>query len=394
MRNVFYQTTIGSLFALSLGCGVCGDAKVSRSEECDDGNDTLGDGCRQDCVQEKCDDGIIDKNELCGFPENRRLTGVNPVALSAGDFNGDGNPDLIAVDASADSFQFLLNDGFGTFLNNLPVVVGDGPNAIDAGDLDRDGFLDLAISNQASGDVSVLFGLGNGTFEAPITLVAQLDPSGVAIGDADGDADLDIAVSSSSQITASLFLRESGNTFTKLDLTVGSIQSDVAMLDIDGDNEQEPLFAVGASIIITQAALAVAPIPVAATRITAGDLNQDGTDDMIASQNALTVVLGLGDGIFSAAQTLLAGQTPGEVALADIDNDGLLDLASANTNSDDATVFASDIAGSFVSQGQTTTSGCLGVSSIAAADFNSDGVVDVALACSGSAEVRILLTKP
>jgi large repetitive protein len=240
----------------------------------------------------------------------------------------------------------------------------------------------------------VLFGLGNGTFEAPITLVAQLDPSGVAIGDADGDADLDIAVSSSSQVTASLFLRESGNTFTKLDLTVGSTQSDVAMLDIDGDNEQEPLFAVGASIIITQAALAVAPIPVAATRISAGDLNQDGTDDMIASQNALTVVLGLGDGIFSAAQTLLAGQAPGEVALADIDNDGLLDLASANTNSDDATVFASDIAGSFVSQGQTTTSGCLGVSSIAAADFNSDGVVDVALACSGSAEVRILLTKP
>ena len=72
----------------------------------------------------------------------------------------------------------------------------------------------------------------------------------------------------------------------------------------------------------------------------------------------------------------------------------LLDLAAANTNSDDTTVFASDLAGSFVSLGQTTTSGCLGVSSIAAADFNSDGVIDVALACSGSAEVRILLTKP
>jgi cysteine-rich repeat protein len=389
-----FRTKFSALAAtLLIGCGVCGDGKTNRDEECDDGNAEIGDGCRQDCIQEKCDDGIIDPNELCGFPEVKRVSGVQPVSLVSGDFNGDQIDDIVAVDAGLGALQFLLNDGTGTFLNSVPIAVGTNPVAIDVGDIDRDGFLDVAVANAGSGDVSVLFGLGNGSFEPALSLLAQPNVSSIAIGDADGDADLDIAAGSSTELSASLFLREGGNIFTTITLNVGIAQQDVAMVDVDGDGEKEPLFATGSTIIPTQTAFTT-PIPIAASKIAVGDLDGDGVDDFIATQGFVTVALGSGDGTFSAAQSLIAGQNPGEVSLSDIDNDGLLDIATANTVSNDTSVFASDIAGGFVSEGQTTASGCLGVISITSADFNQDGVFDVALACNGSSEVRVLLTKP
>ena len=34
-------------------------------EECDDGNNSIGDGCRPDCTQERCGDTIVDPGEAC-----------------------------------------------------------------------------------------------------------------------------------------------------------------------------------------------------------------------------------------------------------------------------------------------------------------------------------------
>ena len=50
----------------------------------------------------------------------------------------------------------LLNNGDGTFADDVTYVVGDGAQSVAMGDLDGDLDLDLAVANQLSDDVSVL----------------------------------------------------------------------------------------------------------------------------------------------------------------------------------------------------------------------------------------------
>lgn len=51
----------------------CGDGVRETGEQCDDGNNVPGDGCRADCTAERCGDGIVDVGEACDYgadPEN------------------------------------------------------------------------------------------------------------------------------------------------------------------------------------------------------------------------------------------------------------------------------------------------------------------------------------
>src|SRR5262249_21367925 len=80
--------------------------------------------------------------------------GAYPIGTQAGDFNGDGIPDLATVNAGATgvngSVSVLLSNGDGTFqpARNTPTGFpsGSGQNALAVGDFDRDGRLDLATS--------------------------------------------------------------------------------------------------------------------------------------------------------------------------------------------------------------------------------------------------------
>src|SRR5262249_10614718 len=77
-------------------------------------------------------------------------TGVRPIPLANGDFNGDGKLDVAVADNGDVSFglndpggvSILLGNGDGTFQNPINYQVGVAPTAIVAGDLNHDGRLD------------------------------------------------------------------------------------------------------------------------------------------------------------------------------------------------------------------------------------------------------------
>src|SRR5262249_28281294 len=74
--------------------------------------------------------------------------GTNARAVSAGDFNGDGKPDLaVANDVSLGSVFVLPGAGDGTFGAPISYAVGDSPYLLTAGDFNGDSRADLAVGD-------------------------------------------------------------------------------------------------------------------------------------------------------------------------------------------------------------------------------------------------------
>jgi hypothetical protein len=114
------------------------------------------------------------------------------------------------------------------------------------------------------------------------------------------------------------------------------------------------------------------------------DLNGDGhLDFAVANRDSddLTVLLGDGTGGFStgSGSPAAVGDGPAAVATADLNGDDRADLVVANGGSDDATVLLGDGAGGFA-PAPTSPIGVGGnPADVAAADLNGDGHVDLAL---------------
>src|SRR5262249_25656891 len=111
-----------------------------------------------------------------------------------------------------------------------------------------------------------------------------------------------------------------------------------------------------------------------------------------------TALLGNGDGTFSYnyyVNTFYAGTNPRSVAVEDFNADGIPDLAVANYGSNNVSVLSGYGNGAFSPPVNYGGTGLLaGPASIAAGDFNGDGIVDLAVAdftgsVSGNASVLL-----
>ena len=85
-----------------------------------------------------------------------------PSWMSGGDFDGDGDQDLVIVRSEANSTDIWLNDGNGTFSPGASIPVGEDALAVAVGDFDADGNRDIAVSRPGSPPLAVAFGDGAG----------------------------------------------------------------------------------------------------------------------------------------------------------------------------------------------------------------------------------------
>lgn len=120
----------------------------------------------------------------------------HPHGVAAGDFDGDGNQDLVTDSWADDELAVLFGSGQGRFrVPAIRVGVGDHPyQRIRVADVNGDARADIISPNLEGGDVTVLLGDGKGGFRAGATAGAGDSPFNVAIGDVNADRKLDLAI--------------------------------------------------------------------------------------------------------------------------------------------------------------------------------------------------------
>lgn len=128
--------------------------------------------------------------------------------------------------------------------------------------------------------------------------------------------------------------------------------------------------------------------------VVAGDFNGDAKPDLgVANQtdNAISLLIGLGNGAFQAQTTINAGNAPSALAAVDLNKDGKLDLVVANKASNTLSVLLGNGDGTF----GTITDFATGANplAIAAGDFNADGIPDLAVVNQGDNTVSVFLGK-
>lgn len=326
---------------------------------------------------------------------------IDPTVIAEADLNGDGYPDLVVGNFNSGGvlLDVLLGKGDGSFAaaSSLPTA-GHYTTGIAVGDYNEDGIPDLAVANFADYNVTILLGKGDGTFTAGPQVI-PITAQSIVTGDFNGDGIADLATAEGYAV--SVYLGKGDGTFTAagknewpqvnpLYLAAGDFNGD-GLTDIAVSDTAVPgsVFVLLSNGDGSFRKSGLTP-PTGATveAVTAGDFNGDGHLDLALASNGATVLLGKGDGTFQVPQVNPNGGGR-SLAVADFDADGIADLAFGGSGGVSTLLGNGD--GTFREGSQTETNGSYPDGYIAAADFNGDGVADVAI--PANADVDIFLTQ-
>ncbi|MFO0837732.1 MAG: VCBS repeat-containing protein [Phycisphaerae bacterium] len=288
--------------------------------------------------------------------------GQTPSAIAAGDFDGDGDLDLAVTVNGPDRVQILTNVGGAAFapggVTLLPA--GSGAGELVAGRFDAGTTVDLAVCLQNTGSVMILTNSGAATFTQAGNISSGLNPRAIITADVDGDGDLDLAVANRDSNTASV-LRNAGGSFTATSITVGNDPRAVALGDFDADQDLD--LAVSnhgdrnISVFTNTGGGAFAPAGTLAVGanlrpegVVAADLTGDGRADLVAAVNGnglefVQVHVASAAGFNAAVNYPSGGLTTAWVAAGDLDCDGLVDVVSANQDSNNLSILRNTGAG-------------------------------------------------
>ena len=258
------------------------------------------------------------------------------------DVNGDGILDLVSADTAANQVSVALGNGSGAFGTPTTFATGTGPVRVLVADVNGDGKPDIVTTNSTAGSVSVLLGDGAGSFAAHIDTTVGASPLGVAAGDVNRDGNLDLVVADNGGSTVSVLLGDGTGAFTKTDVTVGAQPAAVGL----------------------------------------GDFNRDGKLDLVVGTSAgdVSVLPGNGLGGFGTAVTMVSPAGATDLVLGDFTTDGKLDVAATTPHTSgttDVSVLSGNGAGGFLTTPLNLTVPGDVVESLAAADFNHDGALDL-----------------
>jgi FG-GAP-like repeat/FG-GAP repeat len=369
-----------------------------------------------------------------GLPTNYTVPGVGgPGSLAVGDFNDDGNLDIAAANGALHIFQgngdgtfkpgtdtgfadyiqaadvnldgridivtnegVFLNDGGGTFAykpySGAQLIYG--PPAV--GDFNGDGIPDVVMPG------GIMLGHGDGTFAAPLVTYTEGPSAGsLAVGHFNSDGKLDVVqVASGYDPQLALYFGNGNGTLKDIrSYRATGYISLMAMADFNNDGNLdaavmgENRFGDPQLVILLGTGYGtfrrpLAPMTVSGSAIATADFNNDGNMDLLVLDEGfpgvIAIYLGNGDGTFQPPLTFTPTNGFSIFALGDFNHDGKMDIAGLNPCPNNFNCGESEIYillgngdGTFTTGG--TFEAGVAAESLVAADFNNDGILDLAV---------------
>jgi hypothetical protein len=310
---------------------------------------------------------LNDGNGSFGPPKSMPLNmnAVGPGQIIAADFNEDGKQDIIVGTVGGlQSVLLLLGNGDGTFTQQPDLPNSFGFETAVAVDINRDGYLDLILGG--NGSMSLYLGDGRGNFQ-PQTFSNQGTGglyTSIATGDFNKDNKLDFVAARPAGIWS--YAGNGDGTFgSPTNLTTNALPSprSVAVADFDGDGNAD---------LVIGSNFAAAVIPG----------NGDGTFDLSKSSYLYTPTFTAN---LNAYGTL--------VAAMDMDGDKKTDVVVAEDLSKTINVFLNDGTGKFPQQAPDFTAAVdPGSEQLALADLNGDGLPDIIFASNVTQNISVFLS--
>ena len=334
-------------------------------------------------------------------------------AFSLGDFNGDGDIDLVSSDLTRGSLRVRANLGDGRFLDSTVFSFDFVPELTTTGDFDGDDDADLVLFDSESRRFVVLW---NAEIAPPLNGLFQIDehsgfliessttpavgrPHAIALGDLSGDGLPEVITANGGDGSISVLHNrgdgtvefaeryEPGNGHT-LSVTAGDIDLD-GHIDVVATNRDQSVLRI---LLNDGEGRLGAPIdydaPLNPLQVLLRDFDGDGAPEVVTanqSGRSPSVFWNAGNGSFPRRLDLSGRGF--SVAVGDFDGEGSLDIVTVNRNAVSLSVFLNHGDNTFAQAVRFPL--LLPPLFVAGADFDSDGLADVALANERSISVRI-----
>lgn len=414
MRRVFRAGGLVCLVVALLGCPkpFCGNGQLEADEECDDGNNFDGDGCQANCLLPACGDGVQDPGELCFVAkEFPAAVGSNFTPLVLGDFNEDGQLDIVVGNVGTNEVEILLNLGEESF--SAPIgfpLSGIFPAALVTADFNGDGHLDLASANFGTNEVELLLGQGSGQFVQGGSFPVGTGPITLAVGDFDGIDGPDLVVANRESGNLSLLLNDGAGGFFESNssplatggrpVALALEEFNGAFLDIVITNQNNGPVNLFFGISNGE----IEPLPFLITDdfghtgVAVGDIDRNGIPDVLVTrregqEHSIDIFLRGGNQFFTPGGSLSVSDIVRRQlispVLADLNQDGFLDIVVLDEEGF-VLIFLGEGGGQFA-QPQVFSIGSTSLF-VSVDDLNGDGLLDIAV--SADERVFVLFSAP